>query len=364
MEQHIFDEMPGDYSGSNQETTADNVVAYLPAYLAHLSLVFKAIFTVGIILMAGWIIVTIKITKRLHKIHNIFIAHLMAVDILAALTSLLLTGTMIIGFFSGIGDFISCNLFRFLLFPNIITTFTFVMISVDKVIAITFPLRYHEIMKPRVVFGIIITKWVLAIVLFIHNLFNSTGFIKIAKFGTCRSNNRGTLFGTLVTYIIPVFLACSLTTILNVYLTIKAYNVHKQIQEENKLSGGHSRDNNQLKVLQKKQSTIKKHRKPLITLLVIVLGSSSIGILFPLLFIPTVYLESPEVYEGVVRYVIIPNVGYFSLLFHPFVYGLYFKQVREAMMRLLKMITYLCKCKSAKVAPQPRRSRITRFNPN
>ena len=271
---------------------------------------------------------------------------------------------MTIGYFSGIGDFISCNLFRFLLFPNIITDFTFVMISVDKVIAITFPLRYRKIMKPRVVSSIIITKWVLAIVLFIHNLFNSKGFIKIAKFGTCHSKNSGTLLGTLITYIIPVFLACSLTAVLNIYLTIKAYNIHKQIQEENKLSGGHSRDNNQLKVLQKKQSTIKKHRKPLITLLVVVLGSSFIGMLFPLLFIPTAYVESPEFYEAVVLYVIIPNVGYLSLLFHPLVYGLYFKQIREPMMRLLKIITYSCKCKSGKVAPQPQRNRITWFNPN
>ena len=221
------------------------------------------------------------------------------------------------------------------------------MISVDKVIAITFPLRYRKIMKPRVVSSIIITKWVLAIVLFIHNLFNSR-----------------TLLGTLITYIIPVFFACSLSAVLNIYLTIKAYNIHKQIQEENKLSGGHSRDNNQLKVLQKKQSTIKKHRKPLITLLVVVLGSSSVGMLFPLLFIPTAYIESPEFYEAVVLYVIIPNVGYFSLLFHPLVYGLYFKQIREPMMRLLKIITYSCKCKSVKVVPQPQRNRITWFNLN
>ena len=191
--------MSGDHSGSNQETTTtDDHTDHLPAYLAYLSLGFMTISTVIIVLMASWIIVTIKTTRSLHKTYNIYVAHLMATDAISALISLLLTGTMIIGYFTGIGDFISCNVFRFLLFPVIIINLTFLMISVDKVIAITFPLRYHEIMRPRVVFGIITTKWVLAIVLFTHNLFNPKGFTKVPKFGT-RYSNDGTLFETLTT---------------------------------------------------------------------------------------------------------------------------------------------------------------------
>ena len=134
---------------------------------------------------------------------------------------------------------------------------------------------------------------------------------------------------TLLTFILPIFLACFLTAILSIYLTIKTYQVYKQMQEESKLSGGHSTSNNHYSALKKKQATIKKHLKPMITLLVVVLGSSSIGLLFPLLFIPTVFLDSPAVYEGVIQYVVGPNVGFFSLLFHPFLYGLYFKQAND-----------------------------------
>ena len=276
---------------------------------------------------------------------------------LHCMVSLVLTGTMIIGYLTDMGDFISCNVLKFLLFPVIIINATFLMISVDKVIAVTFPLRYHKIMRPRVVFGIITTKWVLAIVLFTHNLFNPEGFTKVAKFGVCRSDE-GVLFETLTTFMLPIFLTCFLTTILNIYLTIKAYQVYKQIQEESKLSGGHSTSNDHYKALKKKQIAIKKHLKPTITLLVVVLGSSSTGLLFPLLYTSAVFLDSPAVYEGVIRLVVAPNLGFFSLLFHPFVYGIYFKQVREPMMRLLKRITCPCKCKSAAVAPQPQRNRI------
>ena len=65
---------------------------HLPAYLAYLSLSFKAISTVIIVLMAGWIIVTIKTTRSLHKIHNIYVAHLMAADAISAVMNLLLSG--------------------------------------------------------------------------------------------------------------------------------------------------------------------------------------------------------------------------------------------------------------------------------
>ena len=362
--QDVLDEMSGDHSGSNQETDAtEDHGVHLPLYLAYLSLGFKVITMVIIVLMAGWVIVAIKTTRSLQTIHNIFVAHLMATTIICALISLLLTGTMMIGHFTGMGDFIGCNVFKFLLFPVIIVNYTFLMISVDKVIAVTFPLRYRVIMKPRVVFGIISIKWLLAALLFAHNLFNPNGFTKVAKFGTCIAND-GTLLQTLMTYLLPMFLSCFLTTILNIYLTIKAYRVHRKIQKESELSGGHSRDNDQLKALKKKQATIKKHLKPMITLLVIVLGSASIGMLFPLLFIPTIFLDSPAVYEGVMRYVVAPNIGFISLLFLPFVYGLYFKQVRDPMMRLLKRITCTCKRKSAVVAPWPQGNRITWMNPN
>ena len=134
-----------------------------------------------------------------------------------------------------------------------------------------------------------------------------------------------------MTCLFPMFLACLLTVILIIYLTIKAYWIHKQIQKKSKLSGGHTGSNNQLKALKKKHTTIKKHRKPLITLLVVVLGSTSIEILFPLLYIPTILLDSPAVYEQFMRYVVAPNcnVGFISLLFYPFVFGLYILQTSK-----------------------------------
>ena len=70
-EQDILDNMSGDHSGSNQETTTDDHGIHLSTWLAYLSLGFKVISTVIIVLMAGWVLITIKTTKSLQKIHNL-----------------------------------------------------------------------------------------------------------------------------------------------------------------------------------------------------------------------------------------------------------------------------------------------------
>ena len=357
-EEDILDQMSGDHSGSNRDaTTTDNstVNLNLPEYLSYFTFGFRLISAVIIIVMAGWIIITIKTTRNLQKIHNIFIAHLMATDAIYVLIRLVFTGLMLISYLTGEGDYISCHVSYFFLFPLTVVSFTYVTISVDKVIAITFPLRYRQMMRPRVVI-MITAKWLLAIALYSHNLFNPNGFTKTAKFGIC-GLKEGIDHMNVITIVVPIFLACSITIILNIYLTIKAYKVHKQIQEESRLSGGHT---DHLEALKKKQATIKKHRKPMITLIVVV-GTSFFGLLFALMLLPLVFLESPAFYEDIMQYVVGPNISNFSLLFHPFVYGLYFKQVREPMMRSLKRISRLCRCKSAVIAPQ---RRITWMNPN
>ena len=171
-EEDILGEMSGDHSGSDPVTnTTDDHGVQLPAHLAYLLLGFRVISTTITVLLASWIFVTIMTTRS---------PNLMVIDMIYALIRLCITGTMIIGYSTGIGDFIGCNVYHFY-FPIIVITLTFVMISVDKVIAVTLPLRHREIMKPRVVFGIITTIWVSAIVIFTHHLFDTKSFTKVAN---------------------------------------------------------------------------------------------------------------------------------------------------------------------------------------
>ena len=87
------------------------------------------------------VITTIKATRSLHKPHIIFIANVMVTDIVFTIEVFLSSAIMMIGFASGEGDLISSNLHLFLHYPVVVIYLTFLMISVDKVIAIKFPFR-------------------------------------------------------------------------------------------------------------------------------------------------------------------------------------------------------------------------------
>jgi len=213
-EQDVLYEISGDHYGSYHRTTDDSI--HLPAYLAYLSLGFKVIFTVIIVVMAGWIIVTIKTTRSLHNNNNIYVANVMVANGISSMVSTLLSAIITISYFIGVKDFISCNVYVFLYFPFFIAQFTFLIISIDKLIAITFPLRYGQIMKSKVVFGIIAAEWILVVVLQAHFLFKTTNsFIKVAELGTCISTDNNLLV-SLITIILPVFLTSLFTIILNI----------------------------------------------------------------------------------------------------------------------------------------------------
>jgi len=81
---------------------------------------------------------------------------------------------------------------------------------------------------------------------------------------------------------------------------------------------------------------LKKNRKPIITLLVIVLGSSFVVILYLSMYIPGKLLIDNSTYFKAVENIISTNIYYIVVGFHPFVYGLYFKQTREPMMKRMK----------------------------
>jgi len=328
-------------------TIPDHQGPNLPGCLPYLSLVFRWITTLIILMMAGWVVFTIKTTRKLHKPHNIFVAHLMITDIIIAVFNTIITSIMMIGYATGLGDFINCRVFMFffLILP-VVVYITYLMISVNQVIAITFPYKHKKIMKRHVIIGSITVAWLVAILLQVHVFFNSD-FIKIAQYGRCNGQEDTVILAALTTAV-PIFIISFVVLILNAYLTYKAYEVQRQIQVESRLSGTSS---NAVSNLKKKQATIKTHLKPMITLLVVVLGSSALGLLLPLIYFPAIAINAPPIYVNFVRYGVTPNVVYLVIFLHPFVYGLYYKQVREPMMKVLKRIA--CRNKFNSVAPQP-----------
>jgi len=327
--------VPFSGSGSSETVpTTDPCVEALPNYFVFLSVLFKLIVTSIILLLAGWVFATIKITKSLHKPHNIFVANLMTTDIILVLLFASLQCAIILEYVLGI-DYISCNVLDFLLFPSLEMYFTFLMISVDKMIAIKFPFNHRKIVTSRVVAGTIAISWMLSAALFVPRLHVIGADNKVQKYGTCRSSDNGFLLN-LITQIIPTTMSSLLTLSIDIYLTIKGCQVNRQILRETRLSGATN-----LQVLKKKKAAIRKNLKPMITLLVVALGGTLIGLLYPLSSVAVKLLEPSVYYQCIISDIIRANAFYIIILLQPFAYGLYFKQIRDPMMKLMKSIVNL-----------------------
>ena len=84
-----------DYSGSGTNQEIDNEGSVLPGYVPYLSLVFKLIATTVILLLSGWVVYTIKTTRRLHKPYNIFVANSLVSGMIAVLFLYVISSIMI-----------------------------------------------------------------------------------------------------------------------------------------------------------------------------------------------------------------------------------------------------------------------------
>ena len=349
-----MDEIANSGSGTNQEIQIDDRGSVLPDYVPYLSLVFKLVATTVILLLSGWVVYTTKVTRSLRKPHNIFFANLLVSGMITTLSGCLIASTMIISFQLGVESLSSCFAYKFRLFPAHVNNLSFMIITADKVFAIKYPFKYRRKMKPRVVAAVIAGSWLLALIPTTQTIiFDVSGYNQVDEYVTCLADGTAFLEAVIIS-ITPLILSPMLAIILNIYLAIKAYQVHRQIDKETRLAGATDVPSERMRALKKKQSNIKRHKKPLITLLVVVLGGTFVNSIFPPLYILGRFLIGSQGYQDLMELVVVPNTAYVIVFFQPLVYGLYFKQVREPMMKHLRRILRINKFNS--VAPQPQRT--------
>ena len=344
------------YSGSGTDQgnhEVDEQGSALPGYVAYLVLFFQLIVTTVDLLLAGWVVYTIKTTRILHKPHNVFVANLLISGMINAPTFCLISVSMIISFQLEVNYFISCFMLKVAFFTVHVNNMTFVIIAADKAIAITLPFKHRRIMTSGVVVAIVSGAWLLALIP--TAIFNADGITDVPEFGACVF--KGAAFTEyFLANVMPVIMGSFLAIILNIYLAIVAYQVHKQIEKETRLSADSSSSSQfeRVTALKRKQHNMRQNMKPVITLLVVISSNVFIILVYSVLHI----LGSSSVfYQEFVEYIIIPNSGYLIHLINPLVYGLYFKQVREPMMKCLRRFLRINKVNA--VAPQPRSMDVT-----
>jgi len=206
-------EMSG--SGITQgKATPNHQAPDLTGYFPYLSIMFKFTATLIILVMAGWVVFTIKTSRKLHKPHNIFVAHLMITDNLSSLLNTFPTSAMIIRHVSGVGEFVTCRMYTFtVLVPLLVLRSMYLMITLDQVIAIAYPYKYRKIMKHHhVIIDSIAAAWLVPAALQLHT-FSNPGYVRIAQYGICISEKGSLLIlRLLTTTTLPIF-TCSLKLI-------------------------------------------------------------------------------------------------------------------------------------------------------
>jgi len=131
-----------DYSGSGTNYEIDNQGSVLPGYAPYLCLAFKLIATMVNLLLAGWVVFTIKTTRSLHNSHNIFLANVLVSGMIFTLSG---TSIMMISYQLGAESPITCYTSKLRILPYDAHKMSFVMMAADKVIAVTFPFKHKHL---------------------------------------------------------------------------------------------------------------------------------------------------------------------------------------------------------------------------
>ena len=122
------------------------------------------------------------------------------------------------------------------------------------------------------VYRVIATGWIIAVLLrlirLIYELIVGVEYDKLSRYGWC-SQKKILFIGLLFNGTIPMFLTFFITIMLDVYLSTKAYQVYKRTQKENKEDKQAPKD---------KLNKILRQLKLLITLLITILGSTTIEV--------------------------------------------------------------------------------------
>ena len=322
--------MDDEQSGST-DTFSDDGVG-IPEYFDYVNLLYRLASTVFVMGMGSLVISTILKTRSLHNVHNILIVNLMVADIVGVVVIGLHNIGITISYIIGIKDIFRCDVYHFFLFPNIIVMYTFIMISVEKFIGIKYALRYKAILTHNRVCQVIAGGWI-SIFLFkfiglLYEAIVGTEYDKLSRFGLCL-HKKSSFLTILFTPIIPTFLAFFITITLDAYVSIKAYQVYKRIQKENGEEKQMSKD---------KLNKILRQFKPLITLLVTIIGSTTIAVIIAITYI-LMTVQKPSLVE----ILILQYLPYLDFSLHPLVYGLYFRKIRQPLCRRVKRMVRSCK---------------------
>ena len=142
----------------------DDFFSDMPLVATYLKILLLLVTIPVIIIPAAVIIHIIRKTEELHTKYSLFLVNLLIGDILTTIRYCFEIFVMVL-YLLNIKIYINDIAYIILTIPRVVIQYSFVLLAIDRVVGVAFPYRYRNIMKPRVVYALIASVWIIAAVL-------------------------------------------------------------------------------------------------------------------------------------------------------------------------------------------------------
>ena len=279
------------------------------------------------------IIHIIRKTEELHTNYSLFLVNLLIGDILTTI-NYCFGAIIIVLYLLNIRVTISEIAYIIITIPRVAIQYSFVLLAIDRVVGVAFPYRYRNIMKPRVVYALIASVWILAVaLLFLGRIILGSPnlFWPLGNFSPPSG-----LLGVFFFYVLPQVVSAILIIGTNVYLHRIIIQSKKKLENNLKLSGN---DEHKVTRLQRLIHNLQMQLES--SLSVFVLGGVDclFNVLRNVIFVVVVALYFPSTdvtsFAYFVHFIILP-MEHCQTIFHSITYGIYQKTVRKKLRKYYK----------------------------
>ena len=327
------------------ESYYSDIYSDVPLFATYLKIPLLLVTIPAMIIPAAVIIHVIRKTEDMYTKYSQFLVNLFISDILTTVQYCLEIFIMILYLINTRINF-SDIAYVITSIPQVATQYCFVLLAIDRVVGVAFPYRYRNIMKLRVVYALITSVWVLAVILlFLVTLLGSPYLVW--PFGIFIPP--GGVTGVFILYLFPQIVSAILIVGTNVYLYRTIIQSKMKVENNLKLSG---RDEHKITKLQRLIHNLQMQLES--SLPVFVLGG--IDALFNVLravisiVILAAYplLSYPIVSIVLIQFLVIP-LEYCQIISHSITYGIYKKEVRKKLHQYYQNLQRLFPLRPSKV---------------
>ena len=311
---------------TNITELVDDIFSGVPLTITYLKILLLLVTIPATITPAAVIIHIIRKTEELHTNYCLFLVNLLIGDILNTIRYCFRI-ILIILYLINTRVYISDAVYIIITIPRVVIQYSFVLLAIDRVVGVAFPYRYRNIMKPRVVYALIASVWIIAAVLLSliriilgppHILWQLGLFIPPSG-----------LLGVFSLYMLPQVSSAIMIVGTNVYLYRTIIKSKKKLENNLKLSG---KDDHKVTKMQRLIHNL--HMQLESSLPVFILGGVDcfLNILRYVIFVIIIVFYPPPSDAPPNRYfihLIILLMELCQIIFHSITYGVYQKTVRK-----------------------------------